>query len=149
MSRSLPQKVVVLKDETNKAAHEVSAHLACEAAGAIRTVASLTREDHCCVLYSESLLEPLRESKKSAIRSNLLFAFSQAIVFFVVSLVFWYGTRLVASTEYSTQQFFIVLTVRPDPYLLQDLAYLSPEYSVWRSECGKRICIHVCPDALD
>lgn len=45
----------VLKDESNKKAHEASAKLVCEAAGAIRTVASLAREDDCCRLYSESL----------------------------------------------------------------------------------------------
>ncbi|KAF8503872.1 P-loop containing nucleoside triphosphate hydrolase protein [Gautieria morchelliformis] len=101
--------VVVLKDERNKNAHESSAHLACEAAGAIRTVASLTREDDCCTIYSESLLKPLRDSKKTAIWSNLLFSLSQAMVFFAVSLVFWYGSRLVASTEYNIQQFFICL----------------------------------------
>ncbi|KAF8503875.1 P-loop containing nucleoside triphosphate hydrolase protein [Gautieria morchelliformis] len=101
--------VVVLKDERNKAAHESSAHLACEAAGAIRTVASLTREDDCCTIYSESLLQPLRESKKTSIWSTLLYSLSQAMVYFAVSLVFWYGSRLVASTEYNIQQFFTCL----------------------------------------
>lgn len=35
-------RVVVLKDQQNKATHDDSAKLACEAASAIRTVASLT-----------------------------------------------------------------------------------------------------------
>lgn len=46
-------KVVVLKDVKNKKSHEQSAQMACEAAGAIRTVASLTREDDCCEIYSQ------------------------------------------------------------------------------------------------
>lgn len=43
--------VVVLKDAKTKKAHEQSAQLACEAAGAIRTVAALTREDHAWNVY--------------------------------------------------------------------------------------------------
>ena len=106
-----PQRVVVLKDQTNKAAHESSAQLACEAAAAIRTVASLTREDDCCKLYSDSLLEPLRQSNRSAIFTNLLYSLSQAMMFFVISLVFWYGSRLVSNLEYTTKQFFVCLMV--------------------------------------
>ena len=106
------QRVVVFKDQTNKAAHEASAQLACEAAAAIRTVASLTREDDCCNLYSESLMEPLIQSKRTAVFSNLLYAASQSMSFWVISLVFWYGSRLVANGEYDTKRFFICLMVR-------------------------------------
>ncbi|KAI0953276.1 hypothetical protein AcW1_007535 [Taiwanofungus camphoratus] len=102
-------RVVVLKDEQNKKAHEHSAQLACEAAGAIRTVASLTRENDCCRLYSESLDGPLRNSNRKAIYSNFIYALSQALTFFVIALIFWYGSRLVASQEYTTFQFFVGL----------------------------------------
>jgi len=79
-------RVVVLKDQTNRLAHEDSAQLACEAAGAIRTVASLTREDDCYRLYSESLEGPLRVSNKSSFYSTGAFALSQGMVFFVSTL---------------------------------------------------------------
>ncbi|EIW59664.1 multidrug resistance protein 1 [Trametes versicolor FP-101664 SS1] len=102
-------RVVVLKDESNKKAHEASAQLACEAAGAIRTVASLTREDDCCRLYSESLEEPLRRSNRTAIYSNGIFSLSQSMSFWVIALVFWYGSILVADLKRSTFQFFIGL----------------------------------------
>ncbi|KAF8645234.1 hypothetical protein AX16_008061 [Volvariella volvacea WC 439] len=102
-------RVVVLKDQANKKAHEESAQVACEAAGAIRTVASLTREEDCLRIYSESLEEPLRKSNRSAIWSNALFAFSQALVFFVIALVFWYGASLVSRLEFSTFDFFVGL----------------------------------------
>ncbi|KDQ25589.1 hypothetical protein PLEOSDRAFT_1097506 [Pleurotus ostreatus PC15] len=102
-------RVVVLKDQQNKLAHESSAQLACEAAGSIRTVASLTREDQCIEQYSLSLEEPLRRSNKTALWSNGLYALSQSMVFFVIALVFWYGSRLVSSQEYSTFQFFVCL----------------------------------------
>ncbi|KAF7298981.1 hypothetical protein MIND_00846300 [Mycena indigotica] len=102
-------RVVVLKDQKNKKAHEASAQLACEAAAAIRTVASLTREDDCCDLYSQSLEEPLRESNRTAIWSNLLYSLSQSMIFFVIALVFWYGAVLVSRREASTFQFFVGL----------------------------------------
>ena len=110
-SQFVMQRVVVLKDEQNKRAHESSAQLACEAAGSIRTVASLTREDDCCRIYSESLEAPLRRSNRTAFWSNLIFALSQSMTFYVIALVFWYGSRLVSSFEVSTFHFFIALMV--------------------------------------
>lgn len=107
--------MVVLKDKKNKAAHESSAQIACEAAAAIRTVASLTREDNCCDIYSKSLEEPLRESNRTAIWSNLMYALSQSMIFYVIALVFWYGATLVSERKASTYQFFVGLMVR---YLL-------------------------------
>ncbi|KAG8893904.1 GTPase-activating protein, partial [Tulasnella sp. 408] len=124
-------RVVVLKDQTNKAIHEESAQLACEAAGAIRTVQSLTREENCLQEYSRSLEEPLRRSNRSAIWSTGLFALSQAMSFFAISLVrgeetsfrfvgsnvsgtfpsqtFWYGSILISNLEYSSFEFFVCL----------------------------------------
>ncbi|KAI6098491.1 P-loop containing nucleoside triphosphate hydrolase protein [Pisolithus sp. B1] len=104
-------RVVVLKDQQNKAAHDDSAKLACEAASAIRTVASLTREDDCLKLYSSSLEESLRNSNKSAIWSNLVYAFSQSCTFWTIALVFWYGSGLIASLEVSGTNFFTTLMV--------------------------------------
>ncbi|KAI0789769.1 P-loop containing nucleoside triphosphate hydrolase protein [Abortiporus biennis] len=103
-------RVVVLKDQQNKRAHEQSAQLACEAAASIRTVASLTREQDCCDQYSQSLEEPLRNSNRTAIWSNGLFALSQSMAFYIIALVFWYGSRLVSTQELSTFHFFIALT---------------------------------------
>ncbi|KAL0565464.1 hypothetical protein V5O48_016559, partial [Marasmius crinis-equi] len=102
-------RVVVLKDQANKKAHAGSAQLACEAAGSIRTVASLTREEDCLQLYSSSLEEQLRKSNRTALWSNALYALSQAMIFLVIALVFWYGSRLVSTLEVSTQRFFIGL----------------------------------------
>ncbi|KAF8158859.1 P-loop containing nucleoside triphosphate hydrolase protein [Mycena galopus ATCC 62051] len=102
-------RVVVLKDQRNKAAHEASAQLACEAAAAIRTVASLTREDDCCDLYGKSLEEPLRRSNRTALWSNGIYALSQSMIFFVIALIFWFGANLVSKREASTFQFFVGL----------------------------------------
>ena len=111
ISANISQRVVVLKDQANKRAHEESAQLACEAAGSIRTVASLTREADCLRLYSESLEAPLRQSNRTAIWSNLLYSLSQSMVFFVIALVFWYGSTLVSRLEASIFDFFIALMV--------------------------------------
>ncbi|KAL0955249.1 hypothetical protein HGRIS_004144 [Hohenbuehelia grisea] len=102
-------RVVIMKDKANKMAHERSAQLACEAAGSIRTVAALTREADCCELYSKSLEEPLRRSNRTALWSNGIYSFSQATIFFVMALVFWYGVQLVSRREYTPFQIFVVL----------------------------------------
>jgi len=102
-------RVVVMKDQANKKAHESSAQLACEAAAAIRTVASLTRENDCCELYSKSLEEPLRKSNRTAVWSNGMYSFSQGMSFFVIALVFWYGSVLISRGEFGTFQFFVGL----------------------------------------
>lgn len=104
--------MVVLKDQANKKAHEESAQIACEAASSIRTIVSLTREDECVKLYSDSLQGPLRRSNRTALWSNMLFAISQAMVFFVIALVFWYGAQLVSKLQATTFEFFVVLMVR-------------------------------------
>lgn len=104
--------VVVLKDEANKKAHDASAQIACEAAGSIRTVASLTGEEDCVKAYSASLEEPLRKSNRTAIWSNGLYALSQSFAMLVIALIFWYGSKLVANGELSTFEFFIGLMVR-------------------------------------
>ena len=105
------QRIVVLKDQENKKSHAESAQIACEAAGAIRTVASLTREDDCLELYSESLDEPLRYSNRNSVWSNMLYAISQSFAFFAIALVFWYGSLLVSHQEFTAKQFFTALMV--------------------------------------
>ncbi|KAG2338495.1 P-loop containing nucleoside triphosphate hydrolase protein [Suillus weaverae] len=102
-------QVVVMKDQQNKAAHESSAQLACEAASAIRTVASLTREDDFLQLYSTSLEGPLRRSNRTSLWSSLFFSLSQAMSFFVISLIFWYGSILVSNLQISVTGFFVAL----------------------------------------
>jgi len=92
-----------------KKSRDDSAQLACEAAGAIRTVASLSREDDCCRIYSEGLAEKLHKSTRTSIASNLLFAISQSMTFWVIALVFWWGSNLVSKLEISIFQFFVCL----------------------------------------
>ncbi|KAK0503658.1 ste6-like protein [Armillaria luteobubalina] len=102
-------RVVVVKDKYNKKAHEESAQLACEAAGAIRTVASLTRERDCLQMYSRSLEKPLQVANKTAVWSNMMYAFAQSVAFWVIALVFWFGARLVSELEITSTDFFVGL----------------------------------------
>ena len=105
-------RVVVLKDQSNKKLHASSAQLACEAAGAIRTVASLGREEDCCRQYSVSLEEPLRRSNRTGMFSNFIYALSQSMGFWVIALIFWYGSVLVSRLELPLFGFFVSLMVR-------------------------------------
>ena len=102
----------MVRDKENEKAHRGSAQIACEAAGAIKTVAALTREDDCCRLYSESLDGPLRNGRKAAFRTGLLYGLAQATTFWVIALVFWYGSRLVSTFDITPFAFFLGLMVR-------------------------------------
>ena len=109
------QRVVAPKDQRNKNAHEESAQLACEAAGAIRTVASLTCEDDCLELYSKTLEKPLRELSRTALWSNMLFSLSRSLAFFIIALTSWYK-RLVSYGEFTFKELFTCLMVRWNGY---------------------------------
>ncbi|KAJ7186229.1 P-loop containing nucleoside triphosphate hydrolase protein [Mycena pura] len=102
-------RVIVLKDQANKAAHADSAQIACEAASAFRTVAALTAEDDCLARYSHSLVRPLQGAKRAGVLSSLLYGFSQTTVYWVIALIFWYGSILVSRQECTTLQFYITL----------------------------------------
>jgi len=77
-----------------KKAYEKSASYACEATSAIRTVASLTREVDVLAHYNESLEIQAAKSLRSILKSSLLYAASQSLVFLCVALGFWYVTPL-------------------------------------------------------
>ncbi|CAG8419380.1 unnamed protein product [Penicillium salamii] len=91
----------------SKAAYEGSASYACEATSAIRTVASLTREDDVWSIYHAQLENQGRASLMSVVKSSLLYAASQALVFFCVALGFWYGGTLLGHHEYDIFRFFV------------------------------------------
>lgn len=93
-----------------KKAYEGSASYACEATAAIRTVASLTREDDVLEHYHQSLDAQGKKSLRSVLKSSTLYAASQSLMFLCNGLAFWYGGTLIASREYSQFQFFIVFS---------------------------------------
>ncbi|KAL9638683.1 MAG: hypothetical protein Q9164_001391 [Protoblastenia rupestris] len=85
-----------------------SASLASEAVTAIRTVASLTLEKPIMDRYSDMLDSIVRRSIKSLLWTMFWFALSQSLDFLVEALGFWYGGQLLASGEYTTEQFYII-----------------------------------------
>lgn len=92
----------------SKAAYVRSSSYACEATAAIRTVASLTREKDVWQNYHEQLADQGKKSLVSVLKSSILYAMAQSLMFFCVALGFWYGGTLMAKQEYNMLQFFIV-----------------------------------------
>jgi ATP-binding cassette subfamily B (MDR/TAP) protein 1 len=90
-----------------KKAYESSASYACEATAAIRTVASLTREEDVWQHYHQALAEQGKKSLRSILRSSVLYASSQSFMFLCIALGFWYGGTLIANGEISELHFFI------------------------------------------
>ncbi|KAK2003654.1 ABC transporter [Colletotrichum falcatum] len=91
----------------SKTAYANSASYASEAISAIRTVASLTRENDVIRRYRESLAAQQRASLASVLKSSLLFAASQSLMFLAFALGFWYGGTRIADGEYDMFQFFV------------------------------------------
>ena len=90
-----------------KRAYESSASYACEATAAIRTVASLTREEDVWEHYHQSLVAQGKKSLQSILRSSVLYAAAQSFMFLCTALGFWYGGTLIADNEISELAFFI------------------------------------------
>ncbi|OCK82170.1 ABC transporter-like protein [Lepidopterella palustris CBS 459.81] len=94
----------------SKKVYEKSASLACEATSAIRTVASLTREDDVWEQYHEQIVIQGDKSLRSVAKSSLLYAASQSFMFLCTALGFWYGGTLMGKGEYTMFQFFVVFS---------------------------------------
>ena len=90
-----------------KKAYESSASYACEATAAIRTVASLTREDDVWEHYHQLIVAQEQKSLQSILRSSVLYAAAQSFMFLCTALGFWYGGTLIANGEISELHFFI------------------------------------------
>ena len=141
-----------------KKAYESSASYACEATAAIRTVASLTREDDVWEHYHQSLVVQGRESLVSILKSSVLYAASQSFMFLCIALGFWYGGTLIASREFTMFQFFLcfsaiifgaqsagtIFSFAPDmgkakhaAYELKTLFDRKPEIDCWSSDGEK------------
>ncbi|KAI1337806.1 multidrug resistance protein [Xylariaceae sp. FL0016] len=88
-------------------AYEKSASYASEAISAIRTVASLTREEDVLAQYKASLAIQQRSSLMSVLKSSTLYAAAQSFLFLAFALGFWYGGTLIAKGEYDLFQFFV------------------------------------------
>ncbi|KAL2829227.1 P-loop containing nucleoside triphosphate hydrolase protein [Aspergillus cavernicola] len=95
-------------NDTNEVRFSDSASLAVEAVSALRTVSSLTLESDLLSEYARNLRGILRRSMKTMVLAMTVHALAQSVDFLVMALGFWYGSRLMASMEYTTEQFFII-----------------------------------------
>ncbi|KAK9455642.1 P-loop containing nucleoside triphosphate hydrolase protein [Dipodascopsis uninucleata] len=93
-----------------KASNEKAASFACEAASAIRTVLSLTRENDVLSKYRATLDGQRRDSRTINIKSAMFYGVSQGSQFFIFSLAYWYGGSLVVTDNYSIIQFYFAYT---------------------------------------
>ncbi|PLB50306.1 putative ABC transporter [Aspergillus steynii IBT 23096] len=96
----------VLRDTSERFTE--SAALATEAVTSIRTLASLTLEKQICSEYDASLDHIAKSALKTITWASLGYALSQSLDYLLMALGFWYGSRLIASGEYSNTQFFVV-----------------------------------------
>ncbi|EME44943.1 hypothetical protein DOTSEDRAFT_52355 [Dothistroma septosporum NZE10] len=85
-----------------------SAGLATEAVTSIKTISSLTLESEIMKEYSAAMDGIVASSTKGFLITLVPYALSQSLEFLVLALGFWYGSRLIASGEYTTTQFFVV-----------------------------------------
>lgn len=85
-----------------------SAGLATEAVTSIRTISSLTLEAPILREYNEALGNIVAKVIPGLVVTLIPYALSQSIDFLIMGLGFWYGSRLIASGEYTTTQFFVI-----------------------------------------
>eukprot|EP00474_Spongospora_subterranea_P008970 CRZ09428.1 hypothetical protein [Spongospora subterranea] len=107
-SGSFRLKIMAYYANKNKIAYQKSAQLACEAAGGIKTIQSLTYEQKLCKRYELMLQEPLKDGFKNAWFNSIFYALAQSIGFCVNALVFWYAGRLIAYEGYTIKQMMTV-----------------------------------------
>ncbi|GKT75866.1 ABC transporter [Colletotrichum tofieldiae] len=94
-------------DKMNAAVFAESSRFAAESIGAFRTVSALTLEDTTCARYDNLLQGHVRHAFKKARWTSLVFGFSDSVSMACQALIFWYGSRLLVSREYSSQAFFV------------------------------------------
>jgi ATP-binding cassette subfamily B (MDR/TAP) protein 1 len=102
-------RVVGIVEESNSKAYTEAASLATEACGAIRTIAALGTEKVTLDRFRQAIQKNQKRTSRDTALGNMILAFALSITYFVYSLAYWWGSKLVRSGEYSSLQFFIVL----------------------------------------
>jgi len=90
-----------------KKSYESSASLAVESLGAIRAVASLTREKTVVTRFASAVHKQRKEDLKHTLRASALMALGTSLSLFCMALGVWYGGQLIAAREYTMFQFFV------------------------------------------
>lgn len=96
-----------LAQETAKI-FEHSARFASDSLSSIRTVKAFTMEDTVQRSYEQHLTQTMGKLSRKTAAITLFFAFSESAELLAAALGFWYGGKLMADEETSTEKFFTV-----------------------------------------
>ncbi|RIB22625.1 P-glyco protein ABCB5 [Gigaspora rosea] len=94
---------------TTRAAYEGTGQIVQQSVSNMRTIAALTREETFKNTYQDALKEPHKIAIKGSLLSSFGFGTSQGILYFIWSLAFWYGSKLVETGEYDLQRMLRVM----------------------------------------
>jgi ATP-binding cassette subfamily B (MDR/TAP) protein 1 len=98
----------LIRLEKNTKKSTDAAAFACEATNSIRTVATLSLEEHLHKEYHDKLTAQAMGNLRFTNVSAILYALSQSLSMFIFALVFWYGGNLLLKQEYKILQFFVI-----------------------------------------
>ncbi|KAK9477912.1 P-loop containing nucleoside triphosphate hydrolase protein [Lipomyces japonicus] len=90
-----------------KKSHEASATYACEATTGIKTVQALTREEDVLRNYHAELEHQVTTSRPATHYSAGLYGVAQGVIYLIMALAFWYGSKFLYRREYSLFQFYV------------------------------------------
>lgn len=93
-------------EEHAKTSYEMSGMYACEGVAAIRTIASLTREESVLKTYVGHVKSQVKQFRIPLLRSAVIYGLSQGLTPLVMGLSFWYGSTLIRKGISDSYQFF-------------------------------------------
>jgi len=115
-----------------------AAAVATESIMQIRTVASLGKEDYFYQKYLNFLIEPNRQSKKSAHYFGLSFGFSMGIIFFSNAASFRMGGYLSANHGLSLADMMkVIISIQFGSMTAGQLASFAPDYAKAKVAAGR------------
>jgi ATP-binding cassette subfamily B (MDR/TAP) protein 1 len=98
-------------ESDTESAYAKSAEIACEAVGAIRTVAALTIEKNVMDKYMEQLHHTFKVNERKTLVTAIIYSSSTSLIYLITALILYYGSILFYTGEYSLEQMFTVLNV--------------------------------------
>ncbi|KAF3931404.1 hypothetical protein ABW19_dt0201475 [Dactylella cylindrospora] len=102
-------RVLIKAQVKQETTYVKAASMATEATNAIRTVASLVREEGIMREYTTELSKAEKGHTKFLFQGSAIMALALSIGFFVYALAYWWGAKQVRAGDYTITDFFIVL----------------------------------------
>lgn len=101
-------KILERLEQRSRKAYSASAGLAASFVTAARTVQTLTLEEDLCRDYKNMVDAQLKSSLIPTAYSSLIFGFSEAVVPWILALIFWYGGRLLNQGKLVIMSYYVV-----------------------------------------